>query len=712
MIRGVVFRIVCSFFLLVFMPFAFSDYPATDYYETDFDEIEDPTAEDLQMVLEPTVDDFNRLSFYEQREYLLTEYDTEFAAVFLEDSDFKDVEDRLIAEQYYSENHEHINDNPDLFTAYMEQEGIEITITGPVNDYDEQGNLYGNNQVFNLNNFKNSPAHEEYALVIDPDGTILLSKKDGTNFAMFTGNLKADRTGRFSLKEGTINGYDVREATQLEFNEEGDIAGGKVKEYDGIVFSEPTPIKVNDLGVLHVEDATILSVQLETDLHISGSAKFSDYNTIQGRLTIPDQEHFIVNNMIFFAKGDNVELRFREDPSQDPHVSYARISEDAIILNGGSSIVLLNSQNFVTGSKEPKAVDVIIKPKTGTVTISREDDRLSVTGRDMVMRFKDAVYTTEDGKLYKVIGTEREEGKPVQRKELVDETLYSKLGTEAGTSASIDIHVEEGDGVAFFLEDGYAAFIEEGTEQEKPTIVGTVIQGKEIAAAYLTGDVESLQVRIDEIETNLYRGVGIPTEDKEFLLALFGGISVGGYVKIGPNAGTALKHYFTGNGEELEVDSAMFEESKHAQQAMAQMQQEIQRQRDTGATQGTLSSRTCGCTRSEVAVKTEEDTEIRERTDGVITTSVASDPDLFFTSHNYYLDATWHTDYRGIEIIWSVDDQYDFKGFVGNEAINLPLLWTDQELNLPDGVARAMATELDLAKQFNVHAEWQTTMEE
>lgn len=711
-------------FLILFIPLTFADYYSSDPYETDFEDIENPTAEDLQVVSDPTVDDFNRLSSYEQQQYLLIEYNTEFAAAYLSTTDFNEPEDMIIAEKYYSENSDHINDNPDGFAQYLNQEGIDITIDGPVKDYDETGNLYGLNQMFNLNNFKNSPASEDYKIIITEGGTITLTRKEGkksrdeeesknkaNNVFSFNGNLQTDKTGKFSLKEGSINGYKVEGAKQLVFNDNGDISGGVVTYYYGITFAKPTPLVTeNGGGTIHIEDTTVLSVAPNTDLYVYGSAKFPDRTAIQGKLTIPDEKYFIVDKMLFGATGDNVELRFHDDPSQDPYVTYAKIEDNAITLNGGAVNLLFNSEDYAAGTREAlHGEDVVVSPNSGTVTISRENGRVSITGREMALQFKGELYTTEDGKLYKVVMKETQKGGTrVEKSAILDESLYLQLGSEAGTSAPIDIHVTEEGGVILSLENEYDALMGE----EKPTIVGTSIEAAKLGIAYASGDVEGIQSRLDRISEQLEKGVGISQDDQEFLVALYSGISAGGYVKAGPNAGNALSHYFTGNGEQLDVDSEMFEESGSTQDAMTQMGEEIRKQQAAGQTEGRIYSGSCGCVHKQTAKEVNEEYVI-DNTEGVITSEKKTDPELFYTNHNFYLAGEWKTSPDGkTEVVWSVDDLYDFKGFDAYEAINLPVLGTDEEIILLDGIAKAMATNLDIAKPFNVHAEWETTMRE
>ena len=713
--------VIIIFSALFFLPLVVADYYSTDPYGTDFDEIEDPTADDLLGVSDPTINDFQRLSSYEQREYLLIEYNTDFAADFVANSDFSEAEDRMIAEQYYSEDPTHINEDPDNFITYMNQEGIDITISGPVTDYDEKGTLYGNDQSINLNNFKNSPAADMYSIIVTDGGAIELLRKEASISTRFNGDVEVDKQGKFSLKEGYINAYAVKGAKQLEFDENGDIAAGKVTYYDGITFAEPTTLDTKNGGsTLHVEEAAILSVAPSTNLYIYGSATFADYGAVQGKLTISDisnENYFVVNNMLFTASGDNVELRFQDDPSQDPHVSYAQISEDTIVLNGASPSVFFNSRDFVAGTGEIHRADTVISPNSGTVTISRKNGRMSITGREMALQFGDlqsedvALYMTKEGKLYKEVSIVDKRGiSQLHYTESTSEAFYSQLGAELGISVPVDIIVEEGGGVAFSLENEYAA-LKDGTD--KPTILGTHVQAAEIAFAYTQGDTESIQERIDTIAINLEKGVGISKKDQEFLVALYSGISTGGYVKAGPNAGNALNHYFTGNGEQLDVDSKMFEESRNTQEAMNEIEREIAKQQATGQTSGTIKSSSCGCVHKQVAIEVDGEDKIVDNTDGVITSGRETDPELYYTNHNFYLDAAWEQTADGTtKIVWSVDDFYDFKGFGGEEVIVIPVLGTDEEIQLPDGVARAMARNLDLAKPFNVHAEWETSVEE
>lgn len=693
--RIVGFGIMLSLLFAVFSPLALSAF--SDSSATTFEDIENPSAEDLEAVSYPTVDDFNRLSSAEQQQYLLTEYNSEFAAVYVSKSDFVDDTDKIIAQNYFAEDPQNINNNQQKFMAYMKQEGVDITLAGPVSDYDEKGNLQGINQMINLNKFKNSPAAEDYTITVDPDGNLLLSLKVGTDFTKFSGTLESDKYGAFSMKQGSINGYAIKGATSLYFGEKGDISEGKVKEYGGIIFEEPTTIKTYYQGQsIEIQDAKILSVGEQTDLYVSGSADFADNEAVKGNLYIEKGDYFYVNNVLIRAQTADVALRVGEHSSDEGGEDYVRLTKNTITVNGRSALALFSAKDFVRGTTATEKPNIILGSSLGKAVASTDGERITLTGRAMTAQIgsEDNVYFTNEGKLYKEVY----EGKSP----LVDPNIVSQQGVES-IGVPIDIVPEESGGVVFSEDDGVESLKE---ESNKPTVVGVALQGTELAKAYVTGDADAIQNRVDSISEDLKKGVGLTTEDQEFLVALYDGISAGGYVKEGPNAGTALHHYFTGNGEQLDVNPEMFQDSKITQDAMTDLEREVERQKALGKSSGKIDSVSCGCLERRA-----EPGYGKTYSDGVVSTNPGDDPDLFYTDHNFYLAANYEENPDGTtKIVWTVDDIYDFKRTLANqEVIRVPVAFSDKDIIINDGIAHAMATDLDLAKPFNVHAEWETT---
>lgn len=711
------------FLIILFAIFAAQTFAEIDYSDpdpaTDFEEIENPTADDLLQVPNPTLDDFNRLSFEEQQQYLLIEYNTEFAAAYVSTSDFISKNDRVIAQQFYAEEPQHINDDPDGFSAFLKQEGVAITLIGEVIDYDEKGNLYGNNQKINLNALKKSPAGEEYRIVVDKNNNIVLYTEYGKDSVSFTGTLEVHDSGRFILREGTINGISVKEGYYLEFDDQGELAGGTVTEYGGIRFAEPTVIKTREEGsILTLEDAALASVAPETSIKVEGHVVVEDYNAIKGTILVPAEAALVVNNIAVLAVapeeliGEDVEVRFGDTSSTELGTTFVRFTDKAIMLNGQFVRLGFSAQDFVAGKEIAHEFDVLLAPVFGTTTLSTDGTGITISGRRTAALIGDELYSIKDGKAYKVIEGEHE---PLQIGELQSDG--------PGTNIDVPVHFipEEEGGVALTLKNELTSLYE---ETGKPTVRGSVIAALDLAEYELTGDAEGMQKRLDAIDRKLQTGQGISVEDQEFLLSLYGSVATGGFVIAGPNAGAALGHYFSGNGEELEVDSDMFEDSTIVTHAMSSMEEEIHRQVESGASEGSFSSFSCDCV-EEVKLSHVEISEgnMWGVTDGmileggIISTYSNIDPDLFYTNHNFPLAVQWEKKPDGtIEATWSVDDPYDFKRtfqtgeVIGHEDIPIPILFSDKTVSLTDGVAAAMGTELGLAKPFNIHSEWETTL--
>ncbi|MBI5073497.1 peptidoglycan-binding protein [Candidatus Woesearchaeota archaeon] len=342
----------------------------------EFDQIENPTASDLSTVPNPTIDDFSRLSPDEQQQYLLISYNADFAADYLAMSaDFSDKNDRIIAEQYYSDTPDHINDNPTQFTEYMNQQGITITLKGPVIDY-ENGVLTGTNQVLNVNQFRRTPAKDYYNIIVGADGTVYLQTKSGAKVVQFTGTLQTQSTGKFTLTQGTIHGVAITNGKDLDFNGDGNIDGGTVTSYGGITFSEPTVIKTEGIGGTDIvlQDAKIKSFAKGNEGSyrvITGNVIIEDYNAIDGAIRIPAGKTLQINEVTLKAQSEPVTVEIDDqwwfekyaDPikaafGQETEGSYVQLikrDEEKTIETQGGLKISMNAQEFVTGTaSEPE----------------------------------------------------------------------------------------------------------------------------------------------------------------------------------------------------------------------------------------------------------------------------------------------------------------------------------------------------------------------
>src|SRR3989338_1660378 len=294
------------FALLVFL-FLLPSTLSQEFQE--FDEIENPTADDLFTLSNPTIDDFSRLNADEQQQYLLVVYNTDFAAQYLAENGVATKSDRIIAEEYYTESPSHINDDPEGFIEYMKASGVDIVLKGPVADYDT-GTLSGTNQKINLNSFKNSPAHDDYRILVAADGNLLLQTKAGGRGVQFTGTLQPQSTGSFRLDSGTINGVAIKNGKDLDFSADGNIDGGTVTSYGTITFSEPTVVKTEGKELV-LQDAKIKAIAEGSEgsyTMMRGSIVIEDYNTIDGQIKIASGKTLTVNSITLKAKSEPVVL--------------------------------------------------------------------------------------------------------------------------------------------------------------------------------------------------------------------------------------------------------------------------------------------------------------------------------------------------------------------------------------------------------------------
>lgn len=333
----------------------------------EFQGLENPTAHDLLYVTKPTLDDFHKLSPDQQQLYIIMmpKPNSEFTVDYLTtQASFRDAKDQLIAQRYFAEDVNNINQHKDIFEKYMGGKGVSISVAGDVTGFDVKGNLQGKNQVINIEIFKNSPAKDNYNIFVAPDGGISLIPKGSKEQVEFTGELKTAATGRFSLKSGTINGKEIENGYQLTFDNFGEISGGSVTVYNGIQFTESTAIKTTRDGqigqILQVNNANIISVDEDTVMYIHGSTTIEDYDAVEGKLIVPKGKKLTINNVEVSATTENVEVRIAEPGwfqsakevfAEKDDTTYVQLSDKELAANGEGVEVKLNAKEFVSGEK-------------------------------------------------------------------------------------------------------------------------------------------------------------------------------------------------------------------------------------------------------------------------------------------------------------------------------------------------------------------------
>lgn len=223
---------VCFFFfvltLLVSLPSLYAGGSTT--LCTDPAEYEDcfqdnPSMQNLLLVSDPSPDDFEKLLNADRTQaalYLTRRYDPEFAATYVASTDFTtaDATSALVAERFFSEDSDNVNEYKGKFADYMYRQGVEIGISGDIEKYNVDGTLVGENGAINLKQFAS-----DYAFEVNSDGEIVLIPRHYPQdwLIEFEGTITQNSNGDIAMKSGSFNGLDVEDASSIWVGKEGNI---------------------------------------------------------------------------------------------------------------------------------------------------------------------------------------------------------------------------------------------------------------------------------------------------------------------------------------------------------------------------------------------------------------------------------------------------------------------------------------------------------
>ena len=152
---------VLLLFYLVIVPFvsgAASTTICTDPAEYEDCFHDNPSLQNLLLISYPSIDDFETLLNTDRSQaalYLNARYDTEFAAAYVASTDFitADATSALVAEQFFSEDADNVNEYKGKFVDYMYRQGVEIDVSGDIEQYKSDGTLVGENGAINIKQF-------------------------------------------------------------------------------------------------------------------------------------------------------------------------------------------------------------------------------------------------------------------------------------------------------------------------------------------------------------------------------------------------------------------------------------------------------------------------------------------------------------------------------------------------------------------------------
>ncbi|MEK6920562.1 MAG: hypothetical protein AABX82_01660, partial [Nanoarchaeota archaeon] len=141
-------------------------------YEDCFED--NPSMQNLLLISDPSMDDFETLLNADRAQaslYLTVKYDSEFAEKYIATTDFvtADATSFLVAERFFSEDSDNVNEYKGKFADFMYRYGVDIGIDGDIEQYKADGTLVGENGAINIKQFA-----KDYAFEVNEEGEIVL----------------------------------------------------------------------------------------------------------------------------------------------------------------------------------------------------------------------------------------------------------------------------------------------------------------------------------------------------------------------------------------------------------------------------------------------------------------------------------------------------------------------------------------------------------
>ncbi len=652
-------------------------------------------------------DDFYSFDQNQQQEFLLDNPDSADFDVYARDyllaSDFSDIQDLTVAEDFFrsddGSNLANVNDNKKLFERYIGVQGSKMTMLGNLKGFSELGDLQGKNQNINLDDFLESPAKDKYELFVDGDGTLRIVTKQDL-IVKFTGTLAPNPAGGFDLDDGTFEDNKIKGGKGLVFDEGANLVDGTITHFNGIEFEGDTRVSIGtsrygDVGTAEVDyvnvldGGTIKSVEAGSSAFIAGDVQITDYDAIDDPIRIPRGQTLNVNGVsmtapfettaVDFGKKSLVELA--AGASAERYTNYVRFVSDDRIEGFGSEDfeISFNSENFVSEADDPsKEDDVQILLNSANFKINNKDGKLSFGLSDgSQINIGDNEYFVQEGNILKTPG-------------MTDKSVTHEISSAPGDSV---VTVDD-TGTSVNVIGGKSDFL--------------VVDAADLLLARVQ-DPDAIQFRINDIVNKIELGVDLTSSDINYLKTLYKGVAVGGAWKLGYNSGKALNAYISGKGGDVDFDPDLWRESNIvSKKVFPEIKRDVRNLVAGGQTSGTI---------HELVEPIRPDDQLKD--------TKGTDPELFYASHNSFLDGTWELGDDGkIHFNLEVNDLYDFEKYSSDEGDEpgtirkvTPLpMGQGKVIDLPGSLAYHLENIKDedgepLAKRFNMHTEWEETIE-
>ncbi len=366
--------------------FAECAYVLTEYGTTDEFLTQNPTADALLCLENPTPADFAQLSSEEQQLYLTENYQQELAYVYLQSSHLIDETDRtiaetylleqydsaiaktyvqgatfatqkerVIAEQFFSESNTNVNENKERFEALMVAEGVTLELTGAISGYQEDGTLTCADATINIKKLKT-----KYDFKIDNEGTLIIKeKKSGMEYPA-TGDITVDSTGRMQLKDGMFGSYAMSDVTSLFVDSEGNIHA-QGKKIGDLEFATKGSVVIAEVGVktyYYLKDAQLkgLAYSLTGAITVDETNELSVPKGYQLTLRPTGKGHTTEEKIQIKAYQDDVALTFGDATissfAERADVLMKDLAQESVVENRvtiTNGIILLEAEEQANG---------------------------------------------------------------------------------------------------------------------------------------------------------------------------------------------------------------------------------------------------------------------------------------------------------------------------------------------------------------------------
>ncbi len=248
---------------------------------------ENPTAETLAGIEEPSTTLFEYLVQQNPDEaafYLIDNYDTEFALYYLNSFDVSTASEKqaIVAEEFFSEKAENINNNKIMFEGYMNGKGVSIIITGEIVSYSKKGVLKAKNGQINIKDFA-----DKYEFRVTKEDELVIIMPDSGDWYAFEGTLTKSRKENIGMVgEGSIRYYTMSEPIHIKN------AGSINLEDNGIM-----TIFAKEVGSLEFKQNALVIYNPGTETYTLKDAILEDYPQYQLTGTITFEKGTVVDTM-------------------------------------------------------------------------------------------------------------------------------------------------------------------------------------------------------------------------------------------------------------------------------------------------------------------------------------------------------------------------------------------------------------------------------